>query len=141
MAPVAGTLFLVGAVFSMLRIYGFAMAGENFVNKLRSDLYKSIISQELAFFDSRRVGELVNRLSADTFLMSKAFAGENFSGSMRNIASVVASVGFMTYLSPQLTLAAVGVMPVAGAMAAVYGSKKKSERKIILLVQNLIKIC
>ncbi len=50
----------------MLRALGFQLAGQRVVARLRIDLFKSIIRQDVSFFDSNKVkGE--RRLSLRTF--------------------------------------------------------------------------
>ena len=41
----------------------FNSAAERVMNRLRCRTFKHIVTQEMAFFDKVRVGELVNRLS------------------------------------------------------------------------------
>ena len=50
--------------------------------------------QEVAFFDHSRTGELVNRLSADTALVSQTVTG-NISDGLRATAMAGASVSMM----------------------------------------------
>jgi ABC-type multidrug transport system fused ATPase/permease subunit len=47
-------LYLVGAIFSFLRAWLFTLAGQSFVARLRKNLFKQIIEQEVAFFDENR---------------------------------------------------------------------------------------
>ena len=59
-------LFLVQALFSMVRSWLFTVAGERVVASLRKRLYEAVMRQDIGFFDTTRIGELTNRLSADT---------------------------------------------------------------------------
>jgi len=45
------------------------VAGERIVAQLRRRLYAHVLSQEIAFFDGRRTGELMSRLASDTTVM------------------------------------------------------------------------
>lgn len=64
------------------------------MKKLRERVFSSIMAQEIAFFDSSRTGELVNRLSADAELVS-ASVTQNISDGLRSLAQVVAGITMM----------------------------------------------
>jgi ABC-type multidrug transport system fused ATPase/permease subunit len=53
-----------------LRGFIFNGAGERVVARLRIRLFKAILSQEIAFFDKNKTGELLSRLSSDTAKVS-----------------------------------------------------------------------
>lgn len=62
-------LFLALAVSMIagnIRYYLFTLSGERIVLKLREQLYRSILKQEVSFFDFNRTGELMSRLSSDS---------------------------------------------------------------------------
>ena len=42
------------------------------VARLRTDLYRAVMTQEIGFFDTRRTGELTNRLASDTTVLQNA---------------------------------------------------------------------
>jgi ATP-binding cassette subfamily B (MDR/TAP) protein 10 len=52
------------------------------------------MKQEIAFFDKNKTGELVNRLSADTSLVSQSVT-MNISDGLRSTVMVVAGVSMM----------------------------------------------
>lgn len=58
-------IFIVGAAANLCRVYLLEMAGARVVNRLRQQVFGSIIRQEIGFFDRNQTGELVNRLSND----------------------------------------------------------------------------
>jgi ABC-type bacteriocin/lantibiotic exporter with double-glycine peptidase domain len=64
----ASQLFLVFAIqgfLTFLDIAAVSKLGENFATRLRLELYSSILSQDISFFDARLHGEIVGRLSQD----------------------------------------------------------------------------
>ena len=65
-----GIIFAVQAVAVALRYYLFTVTGERIVARLRQKLYRAVIEQEIGFFDARPTGELLNRLSSDTTVLS-----------------------------------------------------------------------
>jgi hypothetical protein len=64
----ASQLFLVFAIqgfLTFLDIAAVSKLGENLATRLRLELYSSILSQDISFFDARLHGEIVGRLSQD----------------------------------------------------------------------------
>src|SRR5690349_2112899 len=59
-------LFTTQAAFSFLRSYLLAYTGERIVADVRIQLYNHLTSLPVAFFASRRVGELTSRMASDT---------------------------------------------------------------------------
>ena len=62
-------LFSVQAVGSFLQTYLLGVVGERVVAQLRGELFGRLITLSLDFHASRRVGELVSRLSSDVTLV------------------------------------------------------------------------
>lgn len=58
-------MYLFQSAFTFVYIWLLSEIGEQMAAKLRQDLFKQIIIQDLSFFDANRTGELVNRLTAD----------------------------------------------------------------------------
>ncbi|MDP3920653.1 MAG: ABC transporter ATP-binding protein [Candidatus Omnitrophota bacterium] len=58
-------LYVVYGVISYFRSYLAGLAGNRIVFDLRRDLYLYLQRMSLSFFDRRRVGEVVNRMTAD----------------------------------------------------------------------------
>ena len=63
-------VFLLGGLCNFGRVYLMRVSGQNITASLRQKLFGSIIAQDTAFFDKNKTGELINRLSADTQLVS-----------------------------------------------------------------------
>ena len=122
-------LFAVSAGFTFLRAYLFTLAGERFVARLRRDLFSRIIGQEVAFFDTQRTGELINRISADTAVLQSSVT-VNVSMALRNVLQALGSIGILMYTSPRLTLFMLGIVPVValGAMAFARSVRRLSKK-------------
>ena len=77
-AVVAQTFIIVLVVHVVGNIAGFfagviiGAAGERVIARLRLRLYKHILSQDMAFFDQHKSGDLVSRLGSDTVLVQQA---------------------------------------------------------------------
>ncbi len=113
-------LFLVQSVFTVLRSWLFTVAGERVVARLRGDLFRSIIGQDVSFFDTSRTGELTNRLASDTTVLQNTVS-VNVSMALRFTIGAIGAVALLLYMSPRLTLLAMAVVPVVALAAAGYG--------------------
>eukprot|EP00026_Physarum_polycephalum_P004944 Phypoly_transcript_04970.p1 GENE.Phypoly_transcript_04970~~Phypoly_transcript_04970.p1 ORF type:complete len:643 (+),score=87.69 Phypoly_transcript_04970:79-2007(+) len=127
-------LFIIAAFFSFLRYYAFTMAGYRIVVRLRNDLFKAILRQEIGFFDANRTGELINRLSADVGVVQNALT-VNVSMALRTVAQLVAGVGILFVISWRLTLVMLSVLPLIVVGALAYG---KFIRKYSKAVQDAL---
>ena len=115
-------LFAVQSIFAMLRAWLFTVSGERIVTSLRAKLYEAILRQDIEFFDHSRTGELTNRLAADTAVLQNTVT-VNVSMAMRHSLSALGGLAMLLYMSPRLTVAAMGVVPLATIALVVYGRK------------------
>lgn len=113
-------VFLIQGAASGLRYFLFTVAGERIVMRLREQLYERIVSQEIAFFDQRRTGELTSRLLADTSVLQSAVS-VNISMALRNAVGVVGGIALLAYTSAKLTLLMLAVVPPIAIGAVWFG--------------------
>lgn len=81
-------MYVLQSCFTFVYILLLSQIGEQMAAKLRQDLFKQIIIQDLAFFDSNRTGELVNRLTADVQDFKSCFK-QCVSQGLRSIAQLI----------------------------------------------------
>ena len=67
-------ILFVQSIFSFVRVYTFAIVSERALADLRKTLYQKIIWLPLSFFDNRRVGELMSRITADVAILMDLFS-------------------------------------------------------------------
>ncbi|NVJ27683.1 ATP-binding cassette domain-containing protein [Myxococcus sp. AM011] len=115
-------VFIVQSVAMALRAYLFATAGERVVTRLRKRLFQSLLSQEVAFFDERRTGELTSRLASDTTVLQSTVT-TNVSMTLRYLCQGVGGVVLLFYTSPRLTLVMLALIPAVAIGAVVYGRR------------------
>ncbi|ATB31078.1 ABC transporter permease [Melittangium boletus DSM 14713] len=121
-------VFLVQGVAMALRYYLFTTAGERVVTRLRQDLFQSLMSQEVGFFDERKTGELTNRLSSDTTVLQNTVS-VNISMALRNAAQAVGGIALLFYTSPVLTALMLAIVPAVAVGAVSYGRKVRGLSK------------
>jgi ABC transporter fused permease/ATP-binding protein len=117
-----GVVFVLQGVAMALRFYLFTTAGERVVTQLRQDLFASLMSQEVGFFDERKTGELTNRLASDTTVLQNAVS-VNISMGLRNAAQAAGGIVLLLYTSPVLTGLMLAIVPTVAIGAVVYGRK------------------
>ncbi len=115
-------IFVVQALAAALRYYLFAIAGERVVARLRESLYRSIIEQEIAFFDARLTGELTSRLSADAAVVQNTVS-VNLAMGRRNLVLAAGGLVMLVVASPQLTLVMLVLVPPVVLGAVVVGHR------------------
>lgn len=54
-------MYLAQSAFTFFYIYLLAIIGENVALGMKTDLFSSIMKQDIAFFDQHRTGEIINR--------------------------------------------------------------------------------
>jgi ATP-binding cassette subfamily B protein len=113
---------LVFGISIALRYVLFSVAGERVVSKLRERLYRSIIDQEIGFFDARKTGELTSRLASDTSVLQSAVTS-NVSMALRSATQAAGGMAFLFYTSPTLTALMLTVVPGVALGAVIYGRR------------------
>ncbi|CAO3644208.1 unnamed protein product [Mucor hiemalis] len=143
MTEFAGALslvFVVGAAANTGRVLLFRIAGERIIQRLRNDLYKSILKQDMAFFDRNRTGELISRLSTDTAIVGKSLTN-NVSDGLRALATASVGSTMMLVVSPKLTGIMMLVVPPVAIFGIVYGRYvKKLSKQTQVAISEITKV-
>ncbi|MDY7228803.1 ABC transporter ATP-binding protein [Hyalangium rubrum] len=122
MALWMGGVFLAQAAATGLRYYFFHLAGERIIVRVREQLYRSLMDQEVGFFDQTSTGELGSRLISDTASLQSVLSS-NISILLRNVVSVVGGAAFLIYTSPPLALLMLSVVPPLALGAIAFGRR------------------
>src|SRR4051812_3378322 len=104
------------------RFYLFTIAGERPGTRLRGQVYRRILDQEVAFFDGERTGELMNRLSGDATVLQSAVSA-NISMALRNGVQALGGMVLLFVTSPVLAAMMLGVVPAIAISAVAYGRR------------------
>ena len=105
-----------------------AKAGHRLVARIRRHLYSAIISQDAAFFDSHKTGDLLSRLSSDADLLQDAVQGTVLGG-FRGIAMSLGAASMLIYLSWSLAFIALMILPTTMTAARMVGRKVREKHK------------
>ena len=113
-------LFLIQAIGSFLQTYLLGVVGERVVAQLRGDLFGRLVTLSLDFHASRRVGELVSRLSSDVTLV-RTMLTQTVTSLLSAIIGLVGSIIILFTLSPTLLLIVLLLAPALIAVALIFG--------------------
>ncbi|KAL2711495.1 mitochondrial potassium channel ATP-binding subunit isoform X1, partial [Vespula squamosa] len=127
-------MYVAQAFFTFVYIHTLSHIGERIAMKLRQDVFKSIIVQDVAFFDKNRTGEIVNRLTSDIQDFKSTFK-ICISQGLRSSTQIIGCVISVIMISPQLTAAMLLCMPTVIFIGTLLG---KSLRKLSTEAQNQI---
>jgi len=97
---------------------------------LREDLFKEILSKDCEFFDSRKTGDLLSRLSADTAKIENAISSQ-VSILIKSLLYILIVFGMFFYISWKMALFTIGVMIPTLFAGPIYGRFMKRIMKEI----------
>jgi ATP-binding cassette subfamily B protein len=104
-------VLLIQGVFSFLRVYTFTYVSEHALADLRIQLYSKIIWLPLPFYDNRRVGELMSRITSDVSILYDTFTF-TLAELLRQILMLVIGIPLLIVLYPELTVFMLLTFPV-----------------------------
>jgi ABC-type multidrug transport system fused ATPase/permease subunit len=108
------------SIFSFIRVYTFAIVSEKAMADLRKAIYQKVVWLPMDFFDNRRVGELMSRLTADVGTLQDTFS-LTLAELLRQILSLVVGTVIILLLAPSLTGFMLLTFPVLVITALVFG--------------------
>jgi ATP-binding cassette, subfamily B, bacterial len=113
-------ILAVQGVLSYMRTYLFALVSERGMADLRKDLFSKIITQNMQFYEERRVGELTSRITTDVEQLQQVFA-ITLAEVLRQIVILIIGVVYLFYFMPQLAGIMFLTFPVIVIVAVVFG--------------------
>lgn len=109
-------------IFSFMRVYIFTSVGEHAVADMRKEIYRRMILMPMDFFAQRRVGELSNRISADVSQIQDTVTSV-LAEILRGLLTLIIGLGLIFYISAQLTLLMLSVVPVIVVVAVIFSKR------------------
>ncbi|MBX2913874.1 MAG: ATP-binding cassette domain-containing protein [Cyclobacteriaceae bacterium] len=113
-------VLLIQGVFSFLRVYTFTYVSEYALADLRHQLYSKIIWLPMPFFDNRRVGELMSRITSDVGILYDTFTF-TLAELLRQILMLLIGIPLLITLYPRLTVFMLLTFPVLIVAALFFG--------------------
>jgi len=129
-------------VLTLLHNYTAIRIGQDMVNDLRGALYAHLQRLSLAFHSRQRVGDLLYRITADSFAVQTMI----MNGALPILSALVLLAGMLVVLfplDPALTVLALTVVPVLFVLIALFNRKiveiagdvRATESRVYSLVQ------
>jgi len=113
-------ILVVQSVFSFLRVYTFTTVSERTLADLRQHVYSKIIWLPISFFDQRRVGELISRITSDVSTLQDTFTF-TLAELLRQLLVLIIGVPMIFILFPRLTIFMLLTFPVLILAALFFG--------------------
>jgi ATP-binding cassette subfamily B protein len=110
-AGVVAGIALFDAFLSIAQRWYSARIGEGLIYDLRTEVFRHVQQQPIAFFTRAQTGSLVSRLNSDVIGAQQAITS-TLSGVVSNALSLILVLAAMFYLSWLVTVAALVLLPV-----------------------------
>jgi len=118
-------LFGVAAVLAVAtaaRFYMVSWLGERVTADIRSAVYRHVVHQSPAFFETTRTGEVLSRLTTDTTLI-QAVVGTSISLALRNTLLFAGGLVMLFVTSPRLTSIILGLLVLVVLPIVLFGRR------------------
>ena len=122
MAVAVALLAIASALVNIVVRWISAKIGEGLIYDLRSQVFRHVQEQSIAFFTRTQTGALISRINSDVIGAQRAFTS-TFSGIISNVLTLVLVVGTMLALSWQITVASLLLLPIFLAPTKWMGSR------------------
>ena len=122
MAVAVALLAIASAVINIIVRWISAKIGEGLIYDLRSQVFRHVQEQSIAFFTRTQTGALISRINSDVIGAQRAFTS-TFSGIISNVLTLILVVGTMLALSWQITIASLLLLPIFLAPTKWIGSR------------------
>ncbi|MEQ8469570.1 MAG: ABC transporter ATP-binding protein [Marinoscillum sp.] len=131
-------VLLIGqAIVQYYHTYISSWLGQFIIKDIRIKLFKHIQDLRLKFFDKTPIGRLVTRNVSDIETLSEVFS-TGIAGIIADILQLLVILGFMFYLSWQLTLVSLALLPILLFATYIFKEKVKvSFNEVRTAVSNL----
>ena len=133
---ILGTALLAG-FFTFLMRQTFIVVSRNIEFDLKNEIFKHYERLSLEFYKQHRTGDLMNRISEDVSKV-RMYAGPALMYGLTNITLLVATLSYMFYSAPTLTLYAIAPLPFLSV--AIYKLSAAIHKRSTIVQQYLSKL-
>ena len=110
LALIVGLLAVADAIMSIIGRWFSARIGEGLIYDLRSQVFQHVQKQSIAFFTRTQTGSLISRINSDVIGAQQAFTS-SLSGVLSNVVSLILVTATMFFLSWQITVVSLILLP------------------------------
>eukprot|EP00928_Gymnodinium_smaydae_P030963 TRINITY_DN22880_c0_g1_i1.p1 TRINITY_DN22880_c0_g1~~TRINITY_DN22880_c0_g1_i1.p1 ORF type:complete len:790 (+),score=89.70 TRINITY_DN22880_c0_g1_i1:89-2458(+) len=109
----------IDAVLDFFNFHLFVVVKQKVIRSLKLRLFQSVLSQELGFFDSEPIGDLMSRLTSDTTEMSSDISFV-FRFSIESCVRITGVAGYMFFSSWRLAILTCTLIPINAKLQRMY---------------------
>jgi ABC transporter fused permease/ATP-binding protein len=113
-------ILLLQSIVSFFRVYFFATVSERTVADIRTHLYQKLIRLPITFYDSKRTGELISRITSDVTMIQDTFT-VTLAELIRQTSILIIGLGLIFYTMPSLSIFMLATFPVLILAAMFFG--------------------
>ena len=124
-APLFAGIAALNFAMQYLQLYLTAFVGENMISELREDMVTRLQVLSLRYFAEGETGRIMSRVTNDAEAL-RMFFRMGVATIITDIATIAGALVLMLQLSPQLSLAAIGTIPVTLVVTFVLGKSSRS---------------
>src|SRR5262245_41830993 len=118
-------ILLVEAIATLSRDYCFNLGAERVAARIRRAAFRTLLVQDIEFFDRRDAGALTTRLWADVPAL-QFILGEEFADALRFSVIATAGTGMLFYTSARLSLLTLLAVPPIVAGVSILGRRVRT---------------
>lgn len=118
-------IFALQSVLYFIRGYLLAFIGERVMADLRLRLFEHLQGLSLSYYNERRTGELVSRLTNDVATV-RAVVTSDISTALSQSLTFVGAFALIIYTNWRLTLFMIALIPIIMILAIVFGRKLRA---------------
>jgi ABC-type multidrug transport system fused ATPase/permease subunit len=122
------SILLFQSIFSFLRVFFFSRVSEKSMADIRKALYQKLMTLPMTFYDSRRIGEVMSRLTSDVALLQETFS-ITLAEFVRQIATLIIGLSILFFRTPTLTFFMLGIVPVLVLAGLFFGKRIRKMSK------------
>ena len=118
-------LYIVSALFQLMQSYIMSGVSQKMCYNLRTELISKVNRMPMNYFESRTNGEILSRFTNDIDTLGQSL-NQSVTQLITSVTTVIGILIMMLSISVQMTLVALLVLPVSGALIG--GVVKRSQR-------------
>jgi subfamily B ATP-binding cassette protein MsbA len=122
-------------VFLYLASYILNPLKNKIVTQLRLELYDKVLQLPIGYFTEKRKGDIISRITNDVNEVENSVVG-TLEGWIRDPITIILNVGFLFFMSPQLTLFLIILIPVMGFVIGRISRSLKRKSNVAAIKQG-----
>lgn len=113
-------ILFLQAVMSFMRVWFFARVSEKSMADIRYKVYSNLLLLPITFFDKRRTGELISRITTDVAMLQETFS-ISLAELIRQVTTLVIGIIIIFIRMPQLSIFMLSIFPLVIVVSYFFG--------------------